>query len=114
MGLKERARRKGLTEAEARAQAIDFDLACMWFAQWVEGRARETVEKPVTKSEAKKRTKQVPKYPTLQAQLGLAPTSGAQGPERPEEVPEDITRKVDELRKNPALLVDFLRTTGEG
>lgn len=105
-----------MTSAEADAQAIDFDLACMWFAQWVESRAHETIEKPVSARERRRQVKRVPKYPTLKEQLGLASTGGAQGPDMPakEDTPDEIAEKADELIKNPDLLVDFLRLNGEG
>lgn len=86
----------------------------MWFGRWVESRANETVERPVSAAERRKHTKRVQKYPTLAAQLGTVPTGHPQGPQDDRSVSPEVAEKVDELRKNPALLADFLRTNGEG
>lgn len=115
IGVAERLEDTGLSSEEARAHALDFDLACMWFGRWVEARAQETVERPVSAAEKRRQTKRVPKYPTLLAQLGMTGDGAAQGPDTPEETAdEELTQKVDELRKNPQALVDFLRVNGEG
>ena len=80
-------------------------------------------EVPVSSREQKRRMKQVPKYQTLNAILGLADpteaaTKAAYRTRRQARAAETATttaidQKVDELRRDPAALIDFLRQTGE-
>lgn len=91
---------------------LDFDLGCMWFGRWTDARARETREVPVSKSEKRKQTKQVPKYTTLSQVLGMADDPARSA--KPAAPPPAIEKKVDELRRNPAELARYLREIGEG
>ena len=82
---------------------------------------RETREVSVSKSEQRRQTKQVPKYPTLDLVLGLsldthAPTAHPQeatNPATPGAADPGIESTVDELRRDPGKLIDFLRLNGD-
>lgn len=92
---------------------LDFDLGCMWFGRWTDERARATKEVPLTRKEKRKQTKQVPKYRTLNEVLGISP-SDSRPADEPEPVNPVIEQKVDQLRRDPAALVEFLREIGAG
>lgn len=107
----------GLDPAEVRAHCLDFDLSCMWFGRWTDERSRATVEKPVSSRERRRQVKHVPKYTTRKQILGLATAEDeqkARAEAREEERPPEFEQKLDELRKNPQALVEFLRISGEG
>lgn len=93
---------------------LDFDLGCLWFGRWTDARERATREVPVPKKERRKQTRQVPRYRTLDEVLGITKSGAA--PARPANPPpnEVVEHKVDQLRRDPAALVAYLREIGEG
>jgi hypothetical protein len=110
---------QGLDDGAAAAICLDFDLAVAHFGRWADGRARATREVPVSSRDKRRQTKQVPRYPTLSHQLGLAldhqeATSRTPGnPRARSPVDPQVEQQVDTLRRDPAALVDFLRLNGE-
>lgn len=58
---------------------LDFDLAVVWFGDWVDGR-REEVEWVADASPPSGPRKAVPRYPTLAALLALGEDDGGSEP----------------------------------
>lgn len=114
--LHEKFERRGLAPGEAAAHCLDFDLACMWFGRWTDERREATKDVPVNKNERKRHTRSVPRFTTLGQILGTEPagTHVQPKPQDEQQPPPEIEQKVDELRRNPQALVDFLRLHGEG
>jgi hypothetical protein len=111
---------QGLDDGAAAAICLDFDLAVAHFGRWADGRARATREVPVSSRDKRRQTKQIPRYPTLSHQLGLAlddpqeaTSRTRRGPGARTPVDPQVERQVDTLRRDPAALVDFLRLNGE-
>jgi hypothetical protein len=121
--LNRRLQREGLDEEAAAAVCLDFDLAVAGFGAWVERRLKETREVPLPRNQKPKPVKHVPKYPQLRAALGLHddPAPATAKPSRKRAVPpggrtkttKAIDQKVDQLRRDPAALADFLRLDGD-
>jgi hypothetical protein len=117
--------REGLAEETAAAVCLDFDLAVAAFGAWVERRLKATREVPIPRNQKPRSVKHVPKYAQLRAALGIrddpAPAAGTQ-PARKRvaravtgkrtKTTNPIDRKVEELRRDPAALADFLRIDG--
>lgn len=100
-----------MSQWQAEAMALDFDLACMWFGRWVEGRERATKEVPRPKRD--KKTIPVPKYTTRAQMLGIVEgmeerTAGTPRKESP--VSEE---QLEEFQRDPDALARWLRGEGE-
>jgi len=105
-----------LPEGAAAGICLDFDLAVADFGRWVDDRRKATREVPVSKAERKKQVKHVPRYPTLAAALGLPqepPTARKRTKRTTPETTSEVDRKVEQFRKDPAALLDFLRLDGD-
>ncbi len=118
IGLPERLALQGFSDGEVRMICLDFDLGCLWFGRWTDARERATKEVPVPKKERRKQTRQVPKYRTLDEVLGITKPGSGTGaaPARPADtgVNPVVEQKVDQLRRDPAALVAYLREIGKG
>jgi hypothetical protein len=117
--LNRRLQREGLSEEAAAVVCLDFDLATAAFGQWVDRRLKATREVPLPRNQKPKSVKHVPRYPHLRAALGLADETprAATTPGRPPRTrtksTKAIDQKVDQLRRDPAALADFLRLDGD-
>lgn len=90
---------------------IDLDMAFARHGEWVDRRLRETREVNAPTSKGKRPKMQVPKYKTLGAALGIDPeeVGDADVDGFSKEELEDIGQKVDDLRRDPAALAEFLK-----
>lgn len=98
----------GMSEGEALASALDFDLSCMWFGRWVE--AREKATKEVKRPKKQRDTIQVPRYTTRKQYLGIV-EGMAETTEHQEGAATrpDLDARVQQFRADPDALMAFLR-----
>lgn len=111
--LNQRLQHQGIDEGTADAICLDFDLGAAYYGRWAESRVKATKEVPDNRSKRRKPMKQVPKYKTLAAALGITESEGRAESVSQEEVNE-IDEMVDKLRRDPAALIEFLKLNGEG
>ncbi len=113
--MPQKLRDRGYSDDEADAVALDFDRACLFYGRWTDAREQATREVTLTSAERKKKpTKQVRKYSSLKAVLGLAPTREGPHEQQPALESPDVEAKIDRLRRDPAAMVAYLREIGEG